>query len=62
MNEDILKNLSDEEKDQLKNCKTQEDLRAFAMKTEHELSDDALDDVSGGGVETCVYDRIIVRP
>ena len=48
MNEDFLKSLSDEQKDQLKNCKTPEDMLAFAKKAGYELSDDALDAVSGG--------------
>ena len=48
MNDDFLKNLSDEQKAQLKNCKTPEDMLAFAKKAGYELSDDALDAVSGG--------------
>ena len=52
MNDDFLKNLSDEQKAQLKNCKTPEDMLAFAKKAGYELSDDALDAVSGG--DDCV--------
>ena len=52
MNEDFLKNLSDEQKAQLKNCKTPEDMLAFAKKAGYELSDDALDAVSGGHAES----------
>ena len=48
MNEDFLKNLSDEQKAQLKNCKSKEELLSFAMKSGQELSDEALDAVSGG--------------
>ena len=48
MNEDFLKSLSDEQKDQLKNCKTPEDMLAFAKKAGYELSDEVLDAVSGG--------------
>ena len=52
MNDDFLKNLSDEQKDHLKNCKTPEDMLAFAKKAGYELSDDVLDAVSGGHDES----------
>ena len=52
MNEDFLKNLSDEQKAQLKNCKSKEELLSFAMKSGQELSDEVLDAVSGG--DDCV--------
>ena len=48
MNEDFLNSLSDDKKDRLKNCKTPEDMLAFAKEAGYELSDDALDAVSGG--------------
>ena len=43
MNDDFLKNLSDEQKAQLKNCKSKEELLSFAMKSGQELSDEVLD-------------------
>jgi hypothetical protein len=55
MNDDFLKNLSDEQKAQLKNCKTPEDMLAFAKKAGYELSDDALDAVSGGHMDSCSW-------
>ena len=48
LNEEFLKSLSDEQKAQLKNCKSKEELLSFAMKSGQELSDEALDAVSGG--------------
>ena len=55
MNNDFLKNLSDEQKAQLKNCKTPEDMLAFAKKAGYELSDDALDAGSGGHMDSCSW-------
>ena len=48
LNEEFLKSLSDEQKAQLKNCKSKEELLSFAMKSGQELSDEVLDAVSGG--------------
>jgi hypothetical protein len=44
--------LSEEQKEKLKNCKTAEEIIALAQAEGYELSDDELDAMSGG-CDTC---------
>ena len=44
----FLNGLNDEQKERAKNCKTLDDFLAFAKKEGIELSDEILNDISGG--------------
>ena len=44
----IYDNLTDEQKEMLKTCKTADEFKAFAEKEGIELTDEMLDEVAGG--------------
>lgn len=53
MNEEFLKTLTDEQMEKLKNCKTMEEMIAFAAEVGYELTDEDLKSFSGGFKVTC---------
>ena len=55
----IFETLTDEQKEKAKQCKTMDELMAFAGKEGLEIPDEALDFVSGGGCSSqqpCTHD------
>ena len=49
----IYENLTDEQKEKAKNCKTMDELMTLAGKSGIELPDEALDAVAGGCDDDC---------
>lgn len=45
----VFDDLTPEQKEQLKNCNTTEELVALAEESGYELTDEELDEISGGG-------------
>ena len=52
---EIYDSLSDEQKEKVKECKTMEEVSAFAAKEGIELPDEMLDEIAGGYVFYDVY-------
>ena len=61
LTERIYENLTDEQKEKAKQCKTMDELMAFAGQEGVELPDEALDHVSGGCESQCSEDDMSVQ-